>query len=121
MSLFPVVPEITEPGVETVVTVNEGMTATFECTATGIPGPTITWRRMNSTNEFTEDSRVVLGEPTPPQPVTTPNGTIFSVTRQLNLTTTRDSDSGFYFCQASGGEEDILNVELPFELFVRGM
>ena len=91
----------------------------FECTATGVPGPTIAWR-SNASSNFSEDSRVSLGVPTTPAPVSTPNGTIYSVTRQLSLTGTRESDSGVYYCEASSGEEDDLNVELSFELFVRG-
>ena len=116
-----VAPEVIDPPMGIVLMVNEGMTAVFNCTATGVPGPTITWRRNNVSSDFTEDVRVSLGAPTAPQPVSTPNGTIYSVSRQLSLSNTRDADSGIYFCEASGGEEDILNAELQFELFVRGM
>ena len=116
-------PTITAPLEGTVVAVNEGMLATFECTATGIPGPNITWRRDNDSSEFddTLDPRVTLGIQTIPEPVSTSIGTIFTVSRQLNLSNTTDSDSGVYFCQASNGEEDILNVGTPFELFVAGI
>ena len=104
------------------VTVNEGMPVTFECTATGIPGPTITWRRENDFSEFNDalNSRITLGIQTTPVPISTAIGTIFSVSRQLTLSNTTDSDSGIYFCQASNGEEDVLNTEIPFELFVAG-
>ena len=120
---FPVAPTITDPPLETVLTVNEGMPATFECTATGIPGPDITWRRDSDSSEFnsTLDSRVTLGMQTTPVPVSTSVGTIFSVSRQLTLSNTEDSDSGLYFCQASNGEADNLNVDVPFVLFVRGV
>ena len=99
------------------------MLVTFECTATGIPGPNITWRRDNDSSEFnnTLEPRVTLGMQTIPEPVSTSIGTIFTVSRQLNLSNTVDSDSGVYFCQASNGKADILNVETPFELFVAGM
>ena len=106
-----------------VVTVNEGMQVTFECTATGIPRPNITWRRENDSSKFNDvqDSRITLGIQTTPMPISTTIGTIFSVSRQLTLSNTTDSDSGIYFCQASNGEEDILNTEIPFELFVTGV
>ena len=102
---------------------NEGMAAVFECTATGIPGPNITWYNGSMSPEFNEelDSRVSLGVQTTPQPVSTPNGTIFSVTRELTLSDTRDSDSGTYFCQASNGEEETLTVRMSFVLFIGGM
>ena len=99
---------------------NEGIPATFECTATGIPGPDITWRRDSDSNS-TLDLRVTLGMHTTPVPVSTSVGTIFSVSRQLTLSNTEDSDSGLYFCQASNGEADNLNVDVPFVLFVRGV
>ena len=114
-------PEITAPPPESVVIVNEGMVALFQCNATGIPAPNITWRRPNDSSEFNElqDPRVSLEMPTAPEPVLIPNGTIYFVSRQLTLSNTTDSDSGFYFCQASGGEGDNLNTEIPFELYIR--
>ena len=123
---FTVPPEITAPPLETVITVNEGMAAIFMCNATGVPGPNITWRRVEDSSNSSElneevDPRVSLGVPTTPSPVFTPNGTIFSVTRRLTLSNTTDSDSGFYLCHASNGEEPALTAILPFQLFVRGM
>ena len=114
-------PYITAPIPGTVITVNEGMAATFECTAIGIPGPNITWRREKDSSEFNDtlDSRVTLGDQTAPMPISTLIGTIFSVSRQLTLSNTTDSDSGIYVCQASNE----LNTmeEVFFELFVAGV
>ena len=114
-------PQITFPTPETVITVNEGMAATFECSATGIPAPIITWRRERDSSEFNDtlDSRVTLGNQIV-IPVPTLIGTIFSVSRQLTLSNTTDSDSGIYFCQASNGVEDDLE-DIPFELYVAGV
>ena len=118
-------PFITAPIPGTVITVNEGMAATFECTAIGIPGPNITWRRERDSSEFNDtlDSRVTLGDQTAPMPNSTLIGTIFSVSRQLTLSNTTDSDSGVYVCQASNGVEDNLITmgEAFFELFVAGV
>ena len=118
-------PDITAPTPETVITVNEGMAATFECNATGIPAPNITWRRERDSSEFNDrlDSRITLGIQTTPIPVPTLIGTIFSVSRQLTLSNTTDSDSGIYFCQASNGVEEtpFMMAEIPFVLFVAGV
>ena len=111
-------PAIMDPLLDSNVTVNEGMTAVFGCAATGVPAPTLTWRRSGFSN-FSVDLRVSLGVPTSPEPLSTSNGTVYFVSRQLNLSDTRDSDSGTYYCEASSGEEQSLNVEVYFELIVR--
>ena len=112
-------PAIMDPLLDSNVTVNEGMTAVFGCAATGVPAPTLTWRRSGFSN-FSVDPRVSLGVPTSPEPLSTPDGTVYFVSRQLNLSDTRDSDSGTYYCEASSGEEQSLNVEVSFQLIIRG-
>ena len=117
-------PVITTPSPATVYFVNEGMAVTFECNATGIPGPDITWRREADSTEFnsTTNPRVALGQPSAPKPVNIDAfGVVFSVSRQLTLSDTMDSDSGFYYCVASNGEGETLTVEVRFELFIRGI
>ena len=120
-----VFPFITAPTPDTVITVNEGMAATFECNATGIPAPNITWRRERDSSEFNDtlDSRITLGIQTTPIPVPILIGTVFSVSRQLTLSNTTDSDSGIYFCQASNGvEENLFTIEeIPFVVFIAGV
>ena len=114
-------PQITFPTPDTVITVNEGMAATFECNATGIPAPNITWRREGDSSEFNDalDSRITLGN----QTIIPLSILIGTISRQLTLSNTTDSDSGIYFCQASNGVEDNLFTmkENPFELLVAGM
>ena len=44
-------------------TVNEADTVTFECSATGIPLPTITWLRNGMELNTMTDSRVTVGDP----------------------------------------------------------
>ena len=79
-------------------TVNMGDAVTFQCVATGIPAPSITWFR-NGTE--LSNSRVTLGDPSES---TTTNGDeemILQTTRTLNLSMTEDGDSGSYECRAS--------------------
>ena len=113
-------PVITEPIPGRVYFVNESRLITFDCTATGIPPPEISWWRGNDTLDGTTNSRVSLSDPRTEE-ISTPNGTIYSVSRQLNLSNTMDSDSGDdYFCQASNGDGENFNVDVRFQLFVIG-
>ena len=78
-------------------TVNMGDVVTFQCVATGIPAPSITWFR-NGTE--LSNSRVTLNDPSER---TTTNGAgemILQTTRTLNLSMTEDGDSGSYECRA---------------------
>ena len=89
---------------------------TFECTATGIPPPSIQWFR----DGVLLSSGVVLSEPSQtmvPAPVGT--GMIYQVERTLTFVTTA-SDTDTYTCEASN-----INVVQPtavqdFTLFVQG-
>ena len=114
-----VYPVITEPIPGRVYIVNESRLVTFDCTATGIPPPEISWRRDNDTFDGIRNSRVSLSDPSTEE-VSTPNGTIYSVSRQLNLSNTMDFDSGDYFCQASNGDGENFNVDVWLQLFVIG-
>ena len=83
-------------------TVNLTETATFECVATGIPAPSITWFRNGTELSSTTDSRVTLNNPS--DAVTVLDGAgdnILQVTRTLSLSMSQDGDSGSYECRAS--------------------
>ena len=100
--------------------VNESNPVTFECSATGIPAPYITWLRNGMTVDETSDPRVTLSNRT--DPVRTPGigGYIYSVSRTLTLDNTVDADSGTYTCVADNGNMRMPNVTQDFELFVNG-
>ena len=97
---------------QTSYTVNMGDVVTFQCVATGIQAPSITWFR-NGTE--LSNSRVTLGDPSEG---TTTNGDgeiILQTTRTLNLSMTEDGDSGSYECRASNNAtpgEDSESLEL---------
>ena len=110
-----VVPVITYPPDNFTLVVNEGMSVTFTCNATGIPAPTIMWFRNNAEFNTTTNSRVRINDPTDPVIVSSPTGNVSSVSRGLMISDTMDPDSGTYSCVASNG---VGSIEQEFELFV---
>ena len=83
-------------------TVNETDTVTFECSATGIPPPTITWLRNGMELNDTTNSRITVGDPVEMDlPRDNDGETVSMVTRTLNLIHTTDRDSGMYTCMAT--------------------
>ena len=74
---------------------------TFQCVATGIPPPTITWYRNETELSNSSNSHVIFG----PHYVTTVLGIdeeiVYSVNRTLTLWISEDEDSGIYECKAS--------------------
>ena len=102
-------------------TVNESDTVTFECSATGIPPPTITWLRNGMELNDTTDSRVTVGNPMEIDFTRDNVGeTVSMVTRTLNLMNTTDGDSGMYTCMASNDANPNNDTEV-FELVVQGL
>ena len=98
--LFPVSPMVTsvypDPS-QMRYTVNMGDVVTFQCVATGIPAPSITWFR-NGTE--LSNSRVTLGDPFESTTTSGDGEMILQTTRTLNLSMTEDGDSGSYECRA---------------------
>ena len=102
-------------------TVNEADTVTFECLATGIPPPTITWLRNGMELNDTTNSRVTLGDPVEMDlPRDNDGETVSVVTRTLNLINTIDGDSGMYTCMANNDADPGSDTE-TFELIVQGL
>ena len=101
-------------------TVNERGTVTFECSATGIPPPTITWLRDGMELNNMTDSRVTVGDPLEMDFSRDNDGeTVSMVTRTLNLINTIDGDSGMYICMATN-DADPNNDTETFEFIVQG-
>ena len=96
------------------LTVNETEVALFECTATGIPPPTISWYRNGI--EFSGDPRITLSNHTAPSLVQGDGGMVYSVSRTLMLVDSGDDDSGTYTCVA---DNIVGNDSQEFELVVQ--
>ena len=93
-------------------TVNLTDTATFQCVATGIPAPSITWFR-NGTELDSSDPRVTFNDPSGELTTDGQGEMIFEVTRTLTLGMSEDEDSGSYECRASNDAgEDWESFEL---------
>ena len=102
-------------------TVNERGTVTFECSATGIPPPTITWLRNGMELNDTTNSRVTVDDPMEMDlPRDNDGETVSIVTRTLNLINTTDDDSGMYTCMATNDADPGTDTE-EFELIVQGL
>ena len=104
-------------------TVNETNPVMFECSASGIPAPTISWFRINQTVStplvLTNGTRSLISPPQVDNTYELPGGrgTASLVTSTLTIPATQDEDSGQYACQALN---DFGNETRELELIVRG-
>ena len=101
--------------------VNETDPVIFMCSATGIPPPEITWTRNGVPLDNNVDPRISLSNPSDPEVFPTTGGNIYSVSRNLTISNTRDNDSDTYTCVASNGNARTPTVTRDFELIVQGM
>ena len=100
--------------------VNETDPVIFMCSVTGIPPPEITWMRNGVLLNDNVDPRISLGNPSNPEVFPTAGGTIYSVSRNLTISSTRDNDLDTYTCVASNGNAVTPSVDQDFELIVQG-
>ena len=92
----------------------------FMCSATGIPPPEITWMRNGVLLDENVDPRISFSNPSDPEVFQTTGGNIYSVSRNLTISNTRDNDSDTYTCVASNGNARTPSVTQDFELIVQG-
>ena len=120
-SWFTVPPNITFPDDNFTYFVNESDPVTFECTATGIPPPSINWYKNGTLLNSSYDVRITIPDTGVDGTATimTPRGSdvMPMVMRTLTLDNTTDGDSGTYTCVA---ENSVTSVSQDFELFVNG-
>ena len=88
--------------------------ALFECTASGIPAPTISWYRNGT--ELSGNSHITLSNHTASTLVQVDGGMVYNVSRTLMLADTRDADSDNYTCVALN---IVGNDSQEFELIVQ--
>ena len=88
----------------------------FQCTATGIPAPEISWYRNGTVLNSSTDARVTLSEAS----VSMVAGSAYEVDRTLTLDNATDSDSGIYTCQADDVNAVQPSISREFELLVKG-
>ena len=82
------------------LTVNEGGTASFQCSASGNPGPAVAWSKLNSQSQITQ-SAVSGGK--------------------LELKKVTGNDSGVYQCSASnilGNSQEVVRLAVNGEFLV---
>lgn len=104
---------IVRPNMNTVFLVNETDLVSLECTAIGTSMIEISWNK-NGQEHFISDSRVTVSTFN----TTNSSSTDIMITSILNLSSTRDEDSGLYSCQAS---DEYGNLTREIELIVQGM
>ena len=101
-------PQITSS--QDIYTVNEFSPVSFQCSAIGIPIPSITWYRNNIISNET-DSRISIKR-TEPNPL---SSLVFETNQTLTITGVQDNDTDVYSCMASS---DIANDSTTFDLIV---
>ena len=104
-----------------VVTDEETNQFLINCTATGIPAPTITWRDPNGMEvPNMNNNRILVQDHMIPQLVTFDGvNFVYQVTRLLEINSTNDSDTGVYTCVADNGVVEVDNDTVT--VFVRGV
>ena len=114
-------PQILTPMENITYTVNQTNTIVFECSASGIPAPIISWFRVvqNVSSPLNNGTQSLISPPQVNNTYELPGGrsTAFLVTSTLTIPATQDEDSGQYACQAVN---DFGNETRKWELFIQG-
>ena len=96
-------------------TVDMGNNVTFQCVATGIPAPSITWFRSGT--QLT-GPRVEVDDHSEVTVANIEGEAVMQISHNLTLSMTEDDDSGTYECRASNGAMPGEDAE-TFELIVQ--
>ena len=116
--LLSVPPNITSPAAGFTYTVNSSNQVTFQCTASGIPPPLITFYDSYGPLSSDVDPRFILSDPITGS-VTIGQQTVFTTSRRLTINITEDGDSGYYTCEASNQGVATFYSNLTFQLVVQ--
>ena len=113
-------PNITSPAAGFTYTVNSSNPVTFQCTASGIPPPLITFYDSYGPLSSDVDPRVIISDPITGS-VTIGLQTVSTTSRNLIINRTRDKDSGNYTCVAFNNRVATFYSNQTFRLFVQCM
>ena len=119
--IYTVVPSILFPPVNLTYVVNETDPVIFMCLAAGIPPPEITWIRNGVPLDDNVDPHISLSNLTDPDVFPTTGGNIYSVSRNMTISNSRDNDSDTYICVVFNGNARTPSVTRDFELVVQSM
>ena len=118
--LLPVPPNIISPAAGFTYTVNSSDPVTFQCTASGIPPPLITFYNSYGPLSSDMDPRVILSDPIIGS-VTIGQQTVSTTSRNLTINSTRDGDSGNYTCVTFNNRVAIFYSNQTFRLIFQCM
>ena len=118
-SLSPVPPNITLSVAGFTYTVNASDPVTFQCTASGIPPPLITFYNSSGLLTSTVDPRVTISDGPITGYITIGDQTVSTASTSLTINGTRDGDSGNYTCVASNQGAAMLLSNQTFQLVVQ--
>ena len=113
-------PNIISPVAGFTCTVNTSDPVTFQCTASGIPPPLITFYNSYGPLSSDADPRVILSDPITGS-VMIGQQTVSTTSRNLTINSTRDKDSGNYTCVAFSNIGATFYSNQTFRLFVQCM
>ncbi|KAL5487215.1 hypothetical protein EMCRGX_G019791 [Ephydatia muelleri] len=113
-----VLPNITSPAASITYTVNSSDPVTFQCTASGIPPPLITFYNSYGPLSSDVDPRVIISDPITGS-ITIGQQTVSTTSRNLIINSTRDKDSGNYTCVAFNNIGATFYSNQTFRLFVQ--
>ena len=111
----PIITSFLPPG-DTRYVVNVSDPVTFQCSATGVPPPTIQWYRGGRLLDSSMDSRLNLSNAT----INAPPRSLATVSRTLTISSVMASDADTsYSCNASNAASVGVASEV-FEMFIQG-